>query len=85
MTSGLLWYDSKSPLAQTIAHAAKRYREKFGYAPDTCFINADTPPETLAALRAMFEPQGLDIKTKNTIMPKHVWLGVSVAREPVNQ
>jgi len=85
MTSGLLWYDSKSPLAQTIAHAAKRYREKFGYAPDTAYINADIAPDALTALRDTFTPQGIEIKTKQTILPNHVWLGVSVAREPVNQ
>lgn len=85
MNFGLLWYDNKNPLAQTIANAAKRYREKYGYAPDTCFINADTSSDTLAALRATFAAQGIEIKTKKTIIPNHVWLGVSAAREPVNQ
>ncbi|MBM4458917.1 MAG: hypothetical protein FJ011_14325 [Chloroflexi bacterium] len=43
MQSGLLWFDN-SPgrgLADKVADAARRYREKFGAAPDTCYSKSD--------------------------------------------
>lgn len=85
MTSGLLWYDNKNPLMAVIAVARARHIEKFKCAPDIAYINDNIPLEELDSLRAAFSPLKLKIKTKKTILPNHVWLGVSVAREPVNQ
>ncbi|MGE5140029.1 MAG: hypothetical protein ACM3JD_11245 [Rudaea sp.] len=72
MKSGLLWYDaSASPIDRKIADAVKRYKEKFGVAPNTCFVNdKDFKPD------ATMPPQ-LRIAAKHTILPNHVWVGVS--------
>jgi hypothetical protein len=71
MKSGLLWYDaSSSPIERKIADAAKRYYEKFGVKPNRCFVNdKDFKPGTGL-------PQ-LEIAPKTTILPNHVWVGVS--------
>lgn len=71
MKWGLLWYDdSANDITVKIMRAAARYQEKFGVMPDTCFVNPkDVPPAASV--------QGIHIKSKNTIMPNHVWLGVS--------
>lgn len=70
MKSGLLWFDpSNAPVADKIRDASKRYLEKFGYAPNLCFVNA----------RHLVEPitvEGMIIREKHTIMPNHVWIGV---------
>lgn len=71
MKSGLLWYDaSANPIDRKIADAVKRYQEKFGTAPNTCFVNEkDFKPETaLPHLR---------IAARQTILPNHVWVGIS--------
>ncbi len=73
MKSGLLWFDnSPKTLTEKIESAAKRYREKFGQSPDTCFVNPrDFDTQTPA------QHQGVTIGTKATVMPNHLWLGVS--------
>ena len=41
MKEGLLWYDD-SPgrdLADKVGRAAQRYRQKFGAAPDVCYVH----------------------------------------------
>lgn len=75
MKSGLLWYDnSPAPLAQKIATASKRWREKFGNAPNCAFINpTDVSIHDLAALSAA---TGMSVDVKNTIIKNHIWLGV---------
>lgn len=85
MNTGLLWYDNKNPLVAVIAVARARYIEKFKCAPNIAYINEDTAPAEQESLRAAFSPLKLKIETKRIIQPHHVWLGVSVAREPVNQ
>jgi hypothetical protein len=51
MVSGLLWYDDDThhPLAQKVAEAAQRYRERVGYEPTTCQLNPaliPAPPQS---------------------------------------
>lgn len=72
MNSGLLWFDnSKRPFAEKLSAAAKRYTDKFGIAPDTCIVNpADVPAGGSAVA-------GIEIRAKQTVMPNHLWLGVS--------
>lgn len=72
MKSGLLWYDaSASPIDRKIADAVKRYQEKFGVAPNTCFVN-----DKDYRADASHSPQ-LRIAAKQTILPNHIWVGVS--------
>ena len=73
MRSGLLWYDnSAKPLTEKIQGAAKRYCEKFGVMPDTCFVNPNDLPQPAPTTH-----DNITIATKITIMPNHVWLGIS--------
>ena len=46
MVSGLLWYDDDRhhPLAQKVAEAAQRYRERVGFEPTTCQLNPALMP-----------------------------------------
>ena len=41
MQVGLLWFDNDPHrgLAGKIEDAARRYREKYGRPPDTCYVN----------------------------------------------
>lgn len=84
MKSGLLWYDNTTaPLAQKIATVNKRYREKFGNAPNCAFVNpTDVSIHDLAALSA---ETGMSVDVKNTIIKNHIWLGVDPALQMVEQ
>lgn len=79
MPSGLLWYDaSKRPINEKITDAARRYVQKFGVTPDTCFVNpADAPIATDAPDRADSNGIRIAVKPKQTIMLNYFWLGVS--------
>ncbi|MBU0704291.1 MAG: hypothetical protein KKC18_10550 [Chloroflexi bacterium] len=41
MKEGLLWYDDDPgrEMAEKIGRAARRYRQKFGAAPDICYVH----------------------------------------------
>jgi hypothetical protein len=73
MKSGLLWFDSgKKPIWDKIEDAARRYKEKFGVAPDTAFVNpVDLDPDAKPKTTIKIQVAG-----KATIMPNHIWLGV---------
>lgn len=74
MKSGLLWYDGDKdkPLWDKIDEAAKRYYEKFGIQPNTCFVNPKTLPDGKGAKRG-----DIRVQTSPTIQMNHIWLGVS--------
>lgn len=71
MKEGLLWYDDNPSrdLAEKIALAAQRYRQKFGVAPDICYVH----PSTLS------EKDKVDGRIRVTALPTvlrhHFWLG----------
>ncbi len=72
MKSGLLWFDNdpKRPLAAKIDEAARRYAEKFGRAPNTCFVN----PAALE--KEVVQLEQLRVIGAHNILPNHFWLGV---------
>jgi hypothetical protein len=73
MKIGLLWYDDdpKRPWVQKVEDAARRYYEKFGVQPDTCYLN----PATTAAGEA--KHNRVRIVLASAVLPNHFWLGVS--------
>jgi len=76
MQSGLLWFDN-SPgrgLADKVADAARRYREKFGAAPDTCYVS--TAALNGAALAIPYQGRTLRVLPAHNILPHHFWVGV---------
>ncbi len=74
MKSGLLWYDGdpKKSLWDKIDEASKRYYDKFGVRPNLCYVNPKSLPEGRAGTR-----DSLRVTTAPTILPNHIWLGVS--------
>ncbi len=90
MKSGLLWYDAdpKKPIWDKIQEAAQRYYEKFGVRPNTCFVNPSALPQEGGAAekldgkkpghgRPAVAPEALHVAAKATILPNHIWLGIS--------
>ncbi len=78
MQTGLLWYDGDPHrgLAAKVEEAAQRYQEKFGSAPNTCYVNqAELNDQNLAiALSGVHD--ALRVLPAHNILPHHFWVGV---------
>jgi hypothetical protein len=72
MQMGLLWFDDnpKVSFAAKIEKAARRYRERFGRAPDMCYVH----PQTLAGVQEL--PARVRVIERTTVQPNNFWIGV---------
>src|SRR5271165_920283 len=86
MISGLLWYDdTRRPLAQKVAEAAERYRERVGYEPTTCQLNPSLMPSAnqtrpKRAVRQSVDPSAvstsLRLEPNEHLRPNYFYVGV---------
>ncbi len=77
MNMGILWYDkdARTSLAQKVYEAAECYREKFGVAANTCYVN----PAMLADAGSV---PGFELRARASIRPHHFWIGVDADAKP---
>jgi len=75
MKEGLLWYDDDPgrELAEKVGRAARRYRQKFGAAPDICYVHP-------LALRGNGDNDGqkvgqVHVAPLSSVLRHHFWLG----------
>ncbi len=81
MNIGMLWFDNdpKAEMTKKIERAASYYRQKYGKAPNVCFIHPsmlhlesaadkNTPPVKAA---------GVEVRTSRSVLPNHFWIGVN--------
>jgi hypothetical protein len=75
MNVGLLWYDDdpEQPFAEKLDVAARRYRERFGVHPTTCYVNPGSLPEGNGHL----SNGQVRVVATSIILPDHFWLGVA--------
>jgi hypothetical protein len=81
MKYGLLWYDNdpRRPLEDKIGRAARRYHDKYGSWPNTCFVH----PEAVAGLeeqelkvRSPARKQDtIQVVSASNVLLHHFWLG----------
>ncbi len=80
MQYGLLWFDNDPgrSLAHKVADAARRYQEKFGVTPDTCYVNR----RALAEAEAILSCQGTRVRVlpASNVLAHHFWVGVEEIR-----
>ncbi len=84
MKEGLLWYDDNPgrDLAEKIKRAAHRYRQKFGSAPDICYVHPTT-------LRSQGKDDSAQSRTVNgvrvapltSVLQHHFWVGREEKRQ----
>jgi hypothetical protein len=75
----LFWCDSDPGRdgAATAREAARRYREKFGAVPDTCYVNrAALAGEELIVPLHSADDAALRLRPAANIRPHHFWIGV---------
>ncbi|MEN6298870.1 MAG: hypothetical protein ABFD51_02990 [Anaerolineaceae bacterium] len=80
MNIGMLWFDNdpKAEINVKIERAASYYRQKYGKAPDICFIhpsmlhmeNMENAPKPMKAA-------GVEVRTSRSVLPNHFWIGVN--------
>jgi hypothetical protein len=79
MREGLLWFDDdpRRRIDEKVLQAAARYRQKFGVAPDVCYVN----PRQLAGVNDQAIDQAetrvgtLRVLPASTVRPHHFWIG----------
>lgn len=73
MDRGLLWYDDdpRLDLAEKVQKAVRRYRKKFGAAPDACYVH----PSALNGNGKMKEVGGVRVMVLPSVLRHHFWLG----------
>jgi hypothetical protein len=79
MDFGLLWYDGdpRRPLEEKIERAARRYREKFGRRPNTCFVHPQLVHERSGKKKHVADPPAtIRVVSAPTVLLHHFWVGV---------
>jgi len=75
MDIGMLWFDNdkKADLHTKIVRAVTYYQDKYGEAPNLCFIHPGMLPENGNGSQV----GEIEIRTSNTMLPHHFWIGVN--------
>lgn len=70
---GLLWYDNdpKRGLDDKVLRAARRYQQKYGMAPNVCYVH----PSVLADSGRSDHVDGVHLAVLRSVLPNHYWLG----------
>jgi hypothetical protein len=80
MEFGLLWHDGDAsrPLEEKIGRAARRYREKYGREPNTCYVHAgagEGQPQPGSHRTCHLEDPRITVRVKRASnMPLHHYL-----------
>jgi len=71
MREGLLWFDDdpRRHIDEKVRLAAARYRQKFGVAPDVCYVNRRMID------RAELRIGDVRVVPVSTVLPNHFWVG----------
>ena len=71
MREGLLWFDDdpRRRLSEKIELASARYRQKFGVAPDVCYVSVQAVDQS-GDFRS-----GIRVRPSSTVRPHHFWIG----------
>ncbi|MCX7670318.1 MAG: hypothetical protein N2439_09630 [Anaerolineae bacterium] len=79
MEVGLLWFDNDPGrgVAAKALDAARRYREKFGVTPNTCYVNSAAINGSEMVVPMPSPDQALlRLRPAAHIRPHHFWVGV---------
>ena len=89
MDIGMLWFDNdkQADLRSKIERAAVYYRNKYGKSPNLCFVHpcmipakpGESPSSDVSSNteNPKTKDQGVEIRTSNTMLPNHFWIGIN--------
>lgn len=74
MKIGLLWFDDNPDrsLTEKIARAAKRYRQKYGAPPNTCYVHHNE----LGGNGKTAHVANIHVAVLPNVLQHHLWIGV---------
>ena len=92
MRIGLLWYDDdpSRDLEDKVGRAAKRYSEKYGRWPNTCYVHPGVVTEHMeqelrVACRSRVPRTTIRVVPAPNILVHHYWLGENTDDAPGEQ
>ena len=73
MNIGLLWFDNdpRRDLNEKITRAAKRYREKYGIAPNVCYVHKSA----LSGNGNTAKVGQIQVEILPSVLLHHLWIG----------
>jgi len=73
MKVGLLWYDDDPGrnLADKVSRAGRRYKQKFGVAPNVCFVH----PSAFGGNGKVNKVGTVRVASRSTVLRHHFWVG----------
>ena len=88
MDIGMLWFDNdkKSDYEAKIERAVTYYRNKYGKAPNLCFVHPCMIPKNggqendqvnFPSDTTPLNSQGVEIRISKTMLPNHFWIGIN--------
>lgn len=80
MNIGMLWFDNdpKAEMTKKIEKAASYYRQKYGKAPNVCFIHPSMLHlESADTVVSPVKAGGVEVRTSRSVLPNHFWIGVN--------
>jgi hypothetical protein len=86
MQTGLLWFDNdpNRETARKVEDAARRYEERFGVAPNICYVNQATLGGSELRLALQGGPAAsLRVVPVSNVLLHHFWVGIEEQREIV--
>jgi hypothetical protein len=77
MIIGMLWFDNDpaADLATKVARAATYYQNKYGQPANMCYVHPNMVQNNQA------KPGGIELRSSRSVMPNHLWMGVSTEGE----
>jgi hypothetical protein len=84
MQTGLLWFDNdpNREMARKIEDAARRYKERFGVAPNICYVNQAALGEGELRLALQGNQAALlRVVPASNVLLHHFWVGVEEQKE----
>jgi hypothetical protein len=71
MNIGMLWLDADQirPFDEKVTRAAEYYREKYGRAPEVCYVNTAMLTEETSVGR-------IEVKPIKSVQRHHFWIGM---------
>ena len=91
MKIGMLWFDNdpKLGLDAKIERGASYYNDKYGKPPTVCFVHPSMIPEIsnnessdTRSVKINASSGGLTIRSNQTVLPNHFWIGVNGIKSP---
>ncbi len=76
---GLLWFDDSPTrsMVDKVGNAVQRYQQKYGHAPDVCYVHPGLMPEhevSIGPVKVLPAP---------TVLLHHFWLGTTATKKQV--